>query len=225
MLFQKEKMKEESQKHHAAIEAYLSEFYCPDPFPAAPCAAPSMADGFGEAAALRRKKEPVCSESSFRFDRVPQKNTSRESAREEDEYVFEESEAAPLTESEAQSLDEYLHQVRDESFSEMLLRIIDEKQMKDADCYKKAHIDKRLFSKIRSNSMYKPSKQTALALALALELPYEQACEMLKKAGYAFSPANKGDLIVEYYIKHGIYNILLINTSLFEFDQPLIGSY
>lgn len=124
--------------------------------------------------------------------------------------------------SKERSLEDLLDEV-DDTFSEALLRLIDGKGKKDPEVYKRANVDRKLFSKIRNNPAYKPSKATALAFAVALELNLDETKDFIGRAGYALSRSSKSDIIVEYFIQHGEFDIITINETLFAFEQPLLG--
>ena len=130
-------------------------------------------------------------------------------------------ECAPCA-SKAMSLEDMLKQA-DAGFTETLLKLIDQTGKKDSEVYKKANISKQHFSKIRNNPNYKPTKPTAIALALALELDLEATKDLIGRAGYALTNSSKFDLIIRYFIEQGNYNVVEINMALYEFDQMLLG--
>ena len=120
------------------------------------------------------------------------------------------------------SLDDVMKNLS-ETWSESLLRMITEKGYEDTEVYKRANVDRKLFSKIRSNKDYKPKKTTAVAFALALRLNLDETKDFIARAGYAFSPSSKFDLIIEYFIENEVYDFMTINIALFDHDEPMIG--
>lgn len=138
-------------------------------------------------------------------------------------HVMDNLDSIQMNYEESKSLASRIEHL-DKTFQEYLFMIIDRKGLTDPEVYKKANIDRKLFSKIRSNIDYAPSKKTAVALAIALELSLDETKDLLMRAGYALSPSSTFDKIIEYCIEEEEYNIHEINTFLFEFDQPLLGA-
>ena len=188
------------------LRAYLRDHYIPE-------APPAIEDSFAmrEAAPPCATPQTICPTFAGHDAAANKSAGARHAAK---ARVFSETCVLP-------ELDQMLVTL-DESFQQMLLRKIDEKGIKDSAVYKRAGIDRKLFSKIRSNPQYRPKKSTVIAFIMALELPYAEATDMLTKAGYALSHSSQSDVIVEYFITRGLYDLRALNEALYEYDQALI---
>ena len=147
---------------------------------------------------------------------------------EEEEELFDDAPASvdptsePFMDVENESLDDVLQHTGD-TFQQKLFELIDASGMDDVTVYKKANIDRKVFSRIRCKEDYKPKKKTAVAFAIALQLDMPTMLDLLSRAEIAFSPSNKFDLVITYFVTHGIYDIYEINAALFKYGQPILG--
>lgn len=140
----------------------------------------------------------------------------------DDEYFDEKDSCISCSQTVTTGIEKMLEK-REESFSIMLLRLIDEKELKDSDVYKRANIDRRLFSKIRNSKEYVPSKKTAISFCLALQLPLDETKKLLKTAGYTLSASSTFDLIIRYLIENKEYNIHFANIVLHEYGEEMLS--
>lgn len=220
-----------SDKIFAGVDRFIDENYVEE----------KIEEEYGEAVMEDRMEMPsfdTCEEESadFHSERRSRKERLRnERLRNERRGLFAAGRNAKMVEppaamsiSEAcaapkRSLDDVVKNIG-ETWQESLLRLITEKGYSDTEVYKRANVDRKLFSKIRSNKNYQPKKNTAVAFALALRLNLDETRDFLRRAGYAFSPSSIFDLIIEYSIDHGIYDLMLINGALFDHDQPQLGA-
>lgn len=220
-----------SDKIFAGVDRFIDENYVEE----------KIEEEYGEAVMEDRMEMPsfdACEEESadFHIEKRSRKERLRnERLRNERRGLFATGRNAMMVEppaamsiSEAcaapkRSLDDVVKNIG-ETWQESLLRLITEKGYSDTEVYKRANVDRKLFSKIRSNKNYQPKKNTAVAFALALRLNLDETRDFLRRAGYAFSPSSIFDLIIEYSIDHGIYDLMLINGALFDHDQPQLGA-
>ena len=211
-----------SGKAFADIKSYIDERDVKEPEVDAVMYNTTIAGGkFPERESIRRRRQQT-------FRREKRELISEEAIEKDIALLYDEMLEAEVPPAESSafegSLDDLVRgRTEEETFQEMLFRLIDRKGIEDPDVYKKANMDRKLFSKIRSNKYYKPSKKTALALAVALELNLDETIDLLRRAGLALSPNSKFDLILGYCIDHKMYNVYEINNILFKYEEPLLG--
>lgn len=193
-----------SEKLFQSVASYIDEYYV------------ESHDFFRGALAenqrrIRRRREIEVCESGTVMEEIPVCAT-----------MDEMRPCASQSKAKAMSLEDMLKQT-DAGFAETLLNLIDKTGKKDSEIYNRANVSRQHFSKIRNNPAYKPTKSTALAFAIALELDLEQTKDLIGRAGYALTNSSKFDVIIRFFIESGNYNMMDINTALFEFDQNLLG--
>lgn len=237
-----------SEKLFAEIDSYIDEHYVADRTAeeyGAACAGAIAADSFDEGSTGSRRKR----RSAFQNLRRQAEDGLLPSAGREKKAskppaapyaaaagvvrmpVVERPQVKPTglfqkkkkTEIRERSLEDVVAQLG-ETFQQRLFRLIDERSLTDVEVYKKANLDRKLFSKIRCNADYRPKKITAVALAVALELSLDETKDLLSRAEMALSPSSKFDLIITYFLEREVYDVYTINVALFQHGQPLLGA-
>ncbi len=223
-----------SGKIFSGIDEFIDENYVSEKLDSEYLVGTSSAMGYGNIPAERKRRESGGRALSGRLFSAASRRADISSADlsediEDDECLPVEELMSPSMSGPSEgskpgrSLDELMAHVG-ETWQESLFRLIDEKGFIDTEVYKRANIDRKLFSKIRSNPEYQPKKITAVALALALKLSLDETKDLLGRAGYALSPSSRFDLIIEYFIDQQVYDTYTINLALFEHRQPLLGA-
>lgn len=223
--------KKRMQELLQGLQIYIDEHFIPLPTPVAPSVRidDEAADSIEENASFRIEEDASVSikeKASLKNNRIA---GFREAVKQEPRFFGAAGAKASLSETNApadrrkakRSLDDLISNVA-QTWQQSLFRLIDEKGYTDSEVYKRANVDRKLFSKIRSNPDYKPKKNTAVAFALALKLNLDEVKDFLGRAGYALSPSSRFDLIIEYFVEEEVYDIYTINLALFEHDQPLL---
>ena len=201
-----------TEQLRAELAAYLEENYMP---PEEAGVWPSFSVGNAVA------EPPVLSDELMDDSVAPSTDEPKQRKRRPRQPFFS-KEKQELTAAQSQDLGELMEELG-ESFHEKLFKLIDASGMTDVDVYKRAGMDRKLFSKIRSNPAYHPRKATVLALAIALKLDIKEADDLLSRAEYAFSPGSKADLIVKFFIEHQVYDIDAVNYALDEYGLPILS--
>ena len=194
-----------SEKLFQSVASYIDEYYVD---------AHDGCSGFLEEnrRRIRRRREMEVCESSTILGNIPTRAA-----------MDELRPCAPMATSKAMSLEGMLRHT-DAGFAETLLKLIDKTGKKDSEIYNRANVSRQHFSKIRNNPDYRPTKPTAIAFAIALELDMEQTMDLIGRAGYTLTNSSKFDVIIRFFIESKNYNMMDINTALFEFDQNLLGT-
>ena len=168
--------------------------------------------GFPFESKISRERRPDPNEEMVLYDIMPSS----------DDISFKtEDFCMAAAESPEADIDDF--SVNEDTFQQRLFKLIDERHLDDVTVYKRANIDRKVFSKIRCNENYHPAKKTAIAFAIALELNESEMKDLLARAEFALAPWSKFDLIISYFVSHKIYDINEINMVLFKYDQPLLG--
>lgn len=191
------------------IEEYIDE-----------CSADEIRDAEYGSRSRNERYERLERIESFRSEMMP--DSFEEEDDEEDQGIICADAVPVFMDISGKSLDEVLDSSED-TFQQRLFKLIDESGMDDVSVYKKANIDRKVFSRIRCKEDYKPKKKTAVAFAIALELDMPTMLDLLSRAEIAFSPSNKFDLIITYFVKNKVYDIYEINAALFKYGQPILG--